>query len=97
MNVPDVHVIEVLGHKFIVAINSGLPDNFRGTYWYLYRHEDGKVLAYGQSRGFDGVGGGSALSARALARAAAHRRVRRKCAASLMGEFDKPSTPKGSE
>lgn len=76
MNVPDVMVITVKGTKFIVAVSSGAPDRFPGSYWYLY-DIDGKTLGYGQTKGWDGQGAGSALRARDLARAAARRRLRR--------------------
>lgn len=84
MNIPDVHDFTYKGHNFLILVSSGHPDSFPGCYWRLYRvqfdsdkHVRTNIVRYGETRGWDGAGAGSALSATKLARAAARRWVNR--------------------
>lgn len=76
MNVPQVEVI-VSRHddarRWFAVVTSGSPDRFDGCYWHLY-DMDGRTVSYGSSKGWNGKGAGSALTAMKLAKAAARRR-----------------------
>jgi len=76
MNLPSVEIVRSRHDpaRFWVAVQtSGAPDNFCGCYWQLY-DDRGKLVSYGESRGWNGNGAGSALSAMKLAKTAARRR-----------------------
>jgi hypothetical protein len=76
MNVPQMEMIlskHDPARRWFAVVTSGAPDRFEGCYWHLYDME-GQTVSYGHSRGWNGDGAGSALSAMKLAKAAARRR-----------------------
>jgi hypothetical protein len=84
MNLPTVEIVEHCGVKMICVVTSGFPDNFRGCYWQLY-DLDGKIVGYGESKGWGGNGAGSALTAMKNAKTSARRRIARRRGAVLAG------------
>ncbi|MFL7901594.1 hypothetical protein ACJ41P_10705 [Azospirillum argentinense] len=77
MNLPDVAIIADSSGApaFIAVVSSGYPDRFPGAYWRLFDMK-GEYIAGGQSKGWDGQGAGSMLSAMTNAKSAAKRRLR---------------------
>lgn len=60
------------GHHCIVAVTSARSDGEVGSYYTLHSPEGG-LVGYGHSKGWQGTGSGSALSAMKNGRAAAKR------------------------
>lgn len=75
-NLADVRFLkDPTGRMWVAVVTSAMQysDGFKGCNWQLYSPE-GKIVTYGISRGWDGEGAGSALSAHDYARRAAKRR-----------------------
>lgn len=77
MNLPDVAIINDAAGRpaFVAVVSSGQPDRFPGCYWRLF-DMTGEHVAGGESKGWDGKGAGSMLSAMKNAKAVAKRRMR---------------------
>lgn len=73
MNLADVHFLDLPSGRWTIVVTSGQPDRFPGSYWQLFNPE-GKSDGMGETKGWDGQGAGSALSAVTLGKAAARRR-----------------------
>lgn len=76
-NYPDCSLVtDELGNHCIVAVTSARPDGLVGCYYTLHSGK-GNIVGHGQSKGWDGDGAGSALSAMKNGKAAAKRWLKR--------------------
>ena len=77
-NVPIVSTIKEDGRVLFITVCMAFDysDGFRGCNWHLF-DEDGHVISYGYSRGWDQQGAGSAIYAMRYARRAARRYLKR--------------------
>lgn len=77
-NVPYVSTVRKNNRTLFVAVCSATvyEDGFKGSSWWTY-DEDGNPMSHGYSKGWDGEGAGSALTAMQNGRASAHRHLRR--------------------
>lgn len=61
-NYADCRLVEKGDRRVIVAVTSGAPDRLEGAYYTLHS-AGGALLGSGHSKGWDGKGAGSYLSA----------------------------------
>ena len=77
------------GEACIVAVTSARPDGLKGCYYTLHT-PDGKLVWSGESKGWDGEGAGSALSAMKAGKAAARRWLARQQKTTANVEVSRP-------
>jgi hypothetical protein len=75
-NFADCCLVELNGKCVIVAVTSASKDGMGGGCWWTLHSKDGKILNHGITKGWDGMGAGSAISSMSCGKKAAKRYLR---------------------